>query len=155
MNRTKNHKRFKDKEAIYRYIDGVELQPVELKDQYVESKDKTVGQIVDDLDTTKRALGALQAAVYQLLQKSGVLSMDISQEDNLDLVEYLRPDTNYTVVQIDEENIIKSQLELVPGSKILSSEGLPKDIEIGYYKYTNGKVVLDEKLARYYFMPQN
>lgn len=125
--------RKRDPDLLYRFSEEGVMRKVEILEEEVEGK--AVKLYLEELETTKADLLALENRVGYFVRNAGVKT--------LEEVVVISPKKEYVVAHTAKEGVIVDISPISREAAILVGEPIPKGIEFGYHKIEGNKIVED------------
>ena len=136
---------------LYHLNQQYEFKEVDIHNQVEPVTGLTVAELVRENEILKQELSSQNATIRNFIVEAGIMMPKLPLQEQLRLIHTLKPNEEYAVLHINKDLIIQKVLPLPKGVKIVSLKDVPEKAEYGYYKLQNGKIVVDEKLAKHRF----
>lgn len=128
-----------------------QFKEVDIHDQVEPVTGLTVAELVKENELMRQGLEQQTAMLHKFIAEAGIVMPKLPLQEQLRLIHILRPNEEYAVLHINKDLVIQKVVPLPKGVKIVSLKDVPEKAEYGYYKLQNGKIVVDEKLAKHRF----
>ena len=136
---------------LYHLNQQYEFKEVDIHAQVEPVTGMTVAELVRENEILARELNKQYNMIKEFIAEAGIMMPKLPLQEQLRLIHTMKPNEEYAVLHINKDLIIQKVVPLPKGVKIVSLKDVPEKAEYGYYRLQNGKIVVDEKLAKLRF----
>lgn len=136
---------------LYHLNNAYQFKEVDIHEQVEPVTGLTVAELVRENELMRQELNKQTAMIQKFVVEAGIVMPKLPLQEQLRLIHTLKPNEEYAVLHINKDLIIQKVVPLPTGVKIVSLKDVPQKADYGYYKLENGKIVVDEKLAKLRF----
>ena len=136
---------------LYHLNQNYQFKEVDVHEQVEPVTGLTVAELVRENELMRQELNKQTAMIQKFVVEAGIVMPKLPLQEQLRLIHTLKPNEEYAVLHINKDLIIQKVVPLPTGVKIVSLKDVPQKADYGYYKLENGKIVVDEKLAKLRF----